>query len=280
MEKKVLVVTGASKGIGLQIVLAGLKAGYQVVGTSRNKERLTQEVQTQLPEFQSNFYAVNMPFDEEGIRQGIAEIIEKFGRIDYLVNNAGYALLGAVEEFSLSEVRTNFDVNFFGLFQVIQEVLPIMRKQQFGRIINMASISGSVTGPTQGVYSATKAAVIMLSEALNEEVRPFNIQVTAICPGGVRTDFLDQTSMKRPDKQIEDYDVVRQTMSGFDRLNHNQSGDPVKVAQAIIAVTQMEQAPGRLYLGVGALAALQHQINHVVEEVNQNVALSQSTEHE
>ncbi|CAI3479400.1 MAG: SDR family NAD(P)-dependent oxidoreductase [Enterococcus cecorum] len=88
MEKKVLVVTGASKSIGLQIVLAGLKAGYQVVATSRNKERLTQEVQTQLPEFQSNFYAVNMPFDEEGIRQGIAEIIEKFGRIDYLVNNA------------------------------------------------------------------------------------------------------------------------------------------------------------------------------------------------
>ncbi|CAI3476500.1 SDR family oxidoreductase [Enterococcus cecorum] len=122
-----------------------------------------------------------MTFDEEGIRQGIAEIVEKFGRIDYLVNNAGYALLGAVEEFSLSEVRTNFDVNFFGLFQVIQEVLPIMRKQQFGRIINMASISGSVTGPSQGVYSATKAAVIMLSEALNEEVRPFNIQYSSHC---------------------------------------------------------------------------------------------------
>lgn len=86
--------------------------------------------------------------------------------------------------------------------------------------------------------------------------------------------------MKRPAKQIEDYDVVRQTMSGFDRLNHNQSGDSAKVAQAIIEVTKMVQAPGRLYLGVGALAALQHQINHVVEEVNQNVALSQSTEHE
>ena len=204
--------------------------------------------------------------------------MDRFGRIDVLVNNAGYAILGAVEEFSIDEVKTNFDVNVFGLLSVMQAVLPHMRAAESGHIINLASISGTVTGPAQGVYSATKAAVIMLSEALNEEVAPFNIHVTAICPGGVRTDFLDNSSMKRPAKQIEDYHVVKQTMSGLGQLNHNQSGDPELVAKAIVQVADMEQPPARLYLGAGALSGLQYKINEVIQEANQFADLSVSTD--
>lgn len=280
MSNKVLMVTGASKGIGLEIALKALEAGYQVVGTSRNAAKLEEAVAAALPHLADKFMALEMAFDENSIQAAVTKIMDQFGRIDVLVNNAGYAILGAVEEFSMDEVKTNFDVNVFGLLSVMQAVLPHMRAAKSGHIINLASISGTVTGPAQGVYSATKAAVIMLSEALNDEVAPFNIHVTAICPGGVRTDFLDNSSMKRPAKEIADYHVVKQTMQGLGQLNHNQSGDPALVAKAIIEVAEMEDAPSRLYLGGGALSALQYKINQVVESANHYAPLSLSTDHQ
>ncbi len=159
-----------------------------------------------------------------------------------------------------------------------QAVLPQMRKQKAGSIINLASISGSVTGPTQEIYSATKAEVIMLSEALAAEVEPFGIKGTTIAPGGDRTDFLDQTSLREPAKATSDYQVVRDTLAGLKRFNHNQSGAPKRVAEAIIKVAQMKRPPVRLYLGSGALKALQTKLNEVVTEVNAHLDLSQSTD--
>lgn len=277
-DKKVLLVTGASKGIGLEIVLAGLDGGYTVVGTSRNAQKLEEAVAAARPDRRDQFMAVSMAFDENSIQTTVADIIERFGRLDVLVNNAGYGIFGALEEFSLEEVKRNFDVNVFGLLAVMQAVLPQMRVQQSGHIVNLASISGTVTGPTQSIYSATKASVIMMSESLAEEVAPFNIQVTAICPGGVRTDFLDASSMRRPQKELADYQVVRRTMEGLNRLNGNQSGDPKRVAQAILEVAEMEQSPRRLYLNSGAVAGLQHKIQEVVQEANQYMELSLSTD--
>ncbi|EHJ51840.1 SDR family NAD(P)-dependent oxidoreductase [Streptococcus macacae] len=277
-QSTVLFVTGASKGIGLEIVLTGLDQGYTVVGTSRNAQKLEEAVAAARPDLIGHFMAVSMTFDEANIQETVKAIIERFGRIDILVNNAGFAVLGALEEFSLEEVKANFDVNVFGLLAVMQAVLPQMRAQKSGHIINLASISGTVTGPTQSIYSATKASVIMMSEALAEEVAPFNIQVTAICPGGVRTDFLDNSSMRRPEKHIADYEVVHRTMEGLGRLNHNQSGDPKRVAQAILTVAAMEQAPRRLYLNSGAVAGLQQKIQEVAAEVNQFMDLSLSTD--
>lgn len=148
-----------------------------------------------------------------------------------------------------------------------------MRKQKAGNLINLASISGTVTGPTQEIYSATKAEVIMLSEALAAEIEPFGIKVTAIAPGGVRTDFLDETSSREPAKATSDYQVVRDTLAGLKRFNHNQSGAPKRVAEVIIKVAQMS-----LYLGSGALQALQTKLNEVVTEVNAHIDLSQSTD--
>lgn len=277
-DKKVLLVTGASKGIGLEIVLAGLDGGYTVVGTSRNAQKLEDAVAAARPDRRNQFMAVSMAFDENSIQATIAGIIERFGRLDVLVNNAGYGIFGALEEFSLEEIKRNFDVNVFGLLAVMQAVLPQMRAQASGHIINLASISGTVTGPTQSIYSATKASVIMMSEALAEEVAPFNIQVTAICPGGVRTDFLDASSMRRSQKEIADYQVVRHTMEGLNRLNGNQSGDPKRVAQAILEVAEMDQAPRRLYLNSGAVAGLQHKIQAVADEANRFMELSLSTD--
>lgn len=277
-EQKVLLVTGASKGIGLEIVLHGLDKGYRVAATSRNAKKLTEAVAAARPGKTGQFLAVEMSFDEESVGGMVRQVTERFGRIDVLVNNAGYAVLGALEEFSPAEVRTNFDVNVFGVLMVMQAVLPCMRRQGSGHIINMASISGTVTGPGQSVYSATKAAVIMLSEALAEETRDFGIQVTAICPGGVRTDFLDASSMRRPAKQIPEYEVVYETMDALNRLNHNQSGDPALVAEAILAVADMEHAPARLYLNEGAVAALRAKLSQVKAESDRMLSLSLSTD--
>ena len=128
-----------------------------------------------------------MQFEATGIQAAVAKVMARWGRLDVLVNNAGCAILGAFEEFSLAEVKQNFDVNVFGLMQMTQAVLPIMRAQQHGRIINIASIFGTVAGPSQSIYSATKAAVIMMSEALAAEVAPFGIQVRSGRVGCGRT---------------------------------------------------------------------------------------------
>ncbi|AZA12074.1 SDR family oxidoreductase [Corynebacterium gerontici] len=276
MSKQVLMVTGASKGIGLATVLAALRAGYQVVGTSRNSDTLCQAVENAVPELAEHFTAVAMEFDEASIARAVAEVKDRFGRIDVLINNAGYAVLGAVEEFSAEEVRANFEVNVFGLLSVTQAVLPIMREARGGHIINLASISGTLTGPAQGIYSATKASVIMLSEALREEVRPFGIQVTAICPGGVRTDFLDNRSMRTPERSINAYRVVQQTMDSLDDLNHNQSGNPQLLAKVIIDVASMDDAPARLYCGRSALRGLETKLGEVLHEAKEHSALGLS----
>ena len=176
-EQEVMLVTGASKGIGLATVIQALKGGYAVAATSRNVDRLAAEVAQAAPDQQAQFLPLEMQFEATSIQAVVAKVMAQWGRLDVLVNNAGYAILGAFEEFSLAEVKQNFDVNVFGLMQMTQAVLPIMRAQQHGRIINLASISGTVTGPSQSIYSATKAAVIMMSEALAAEVAPFGIQV-------------------------------------------------------------------------------------------------------
>ena len=142
--KKVMVVTGASKGIGLATTIAGLQNDYQVAATSRNAVQLKEIVASKLSDSSllDNFYPVEMQFNEGDIHQAIASIIDRFGRIDVLVNNAGYALLGALDEVAMDD----FDVNVFGLLEVTQVILPQMKKQHSGSIINLASISGTVTG--------------------------------------------------------------------------------------------------------------------------------------
>lgn len=276
MNKQVYFITGASKGIGLEAVICALEAGNKVVATSRDSQKLTQTLLERGVEVGDNFLSVEMNFNEESIKEAVAKAINHFGKVDVLINNAGYAILGAIEEFSLGEVKQNFEVNVFGLLSVTQAVLPYMRKEHNGHIINIASISGTVTGPAQGIYSATKASVIMISESLADEVASFGIHVTAICPAGVRTDFLDNRSMKKPERNIAEYHVVAQTMRGLANLNHNQSGDPKLVAKALVEVAEMSNPPQRLYLGGSALRALEYKVNEVVETANKYSKLSVS----
>ncbi|GAA1480890.1 SDR family oxidoreductase [Gordonia sinesedis] len=272
---RVWFVTGASKGMGLEIVRAALANGDRVVGTSRDAGRLAAAVSAD-GDIADRFVPVAMSFTPESIAAAVEQAVTVFGRIDVLVNNAGYSLLGAVEEFSPDEVRANFDVNVFGVLEVTQRVLPIMRRQRSGHILTMASISANVTGPATGLYSATKAAVLMLSEALAAEVEPWHIRVTAICPGGVRTDFLDPSSSRHPARRIDDYTNVDAALTSYGRLNHRQGGDPALVAQALLRVADMDDPPTRLYLGVDAVNAITRTTESVLRSVQEYRDLSAS----
>ena len=182
----VWLVTGASGGLGLALVRQLLAAGHRVAATTRNADKLAAAVGSS-----ENLLALTMVLtDEANIKRGIAAITERFGRIDVTVNNAGYILVGAIEELSDAEIRANFDINVFGMMNVIRAVMPVYRAQKSGRFLNISSISGSVTDPGQAIYSASKAAVIMLTEAVDEEGRDFNVRATTVCPGGLRTSFL------------------------------------------------------------------------------------------
>lgn len=204
--------------------------------------------------------------DEANIKRGIAAITERFGRIDVTVNNAGYILVGAIEELSDAEIRANFDINVFGMMNVIHAVMPVYRAQRSGRFLNISSISGSVTDPGQAIYSASKAAVIMLTEAVDDEGRDFNVRATAVCHSGLRTSFLG-SSARFPQQPIADYASVRQYEENYRRLNQNQSGDPAKAARTLIALAAADNPPKRIYLGADSFAAMERKMGKVAAEM-------------
>lgn len=272
----VWLVTGASKGIGSHVVEAALAHGGLVIAGSRHPEQLARWAVEQGTQDRVLSVALDVT-DESSVAAAVRVALEQFGRIDVLVNNAGYLLHGGIEELSDAEVRRSFDVNVFGLLNATRAVLAVMREQGAGRVINMASISANVTSPATGLYSATKAAVLMLTEALAEEGQDVGVSATAICPGGVNTDFLDSSSARRADAVIDAYRSVHQAEEGLSRGNHRQGGDPRKVAEAIVEVAGMDRPPRRLYLGEDALGAISKNQSDVIAEVHRHRELSKST---
>lgn len=272
----VWLVTGASKGIGREIVEVALGQGCRVIAGSRNPDELAQWAIDQNLHDRLLSVALDVT-DETSVAEAVGSGLDHFGRIDVLVNNAGYLLYGGIEELSDAEVRASFGVNVFGLLNVTRAVLAVMREQRSGHVIDLASISANVPSPGTGLYSATKAAVLMLTEALADEGRDIGVRATAICPGGVRTDFLDSSSARRAEMTIEDYRSVHQVEDSLARGNHRQGGDPRKVAEAILSVAGMEEPPRRLYLGRDALAAIRRNQADVLDEVARYQGLGEST---
>ena len=271
---KVWLITGASKGLGFELTTRLLELGHSVIATSRNADKLKP-----LQEKYSNLLPLSMEvIQPKSIEETIAKGLEHFARIDVVVNNAGYGLLGTLEEFSETEIRNVFDVNVFGVYNVCQSILPLFRQQKSGHILNIASVSASVAAPTTGIYSATKAAVLQLSEALAKEVEEFRIKVTAICPGGFRTDFLDKSSMMTPEKQIKDYSLVHHVLDRYAELNKNQGGDPKKAADVFIKLTEMENPPTRFYLGSDALRMMDKKLSEIQTSINENQELSKQAD--
>jgi NAD(P)-dependent dehydrogenase (short-subunit alcohol dehydrogenase family) len=276
-ENKTWFITGTSQGIGLILVKQLLAQGFNVVATARNIESLKTAVGSSSDQFLP--LQVNL-ISEESVKQAVNLAIEQFGSIEYLVNNAGYGLIGGIEESSDAEVRANFDVNVFGLLNVTRAILPHMRAEKLGHIINLSSVFGLIAGAGWGIYCATKFAVEGLSEALAQEVKPFGINVTIIEPGYVRTNFLNSSSLIASKNPIEDYTAIREGVKAHQNdIPGNQPGDPEKVAELIIKVTQNSEPPLRLLTGSDAYGFANYKIDSLKNEIEINKELTFSTDY-
>ena len=248
--KKVWLITGCSTGFGRSLAIAVLTKGdFVAVGA-----RSTNDIQDIIQQFPENALPLKLDVTKiEEINQAVEQTIQRFQKIDVLVNNAGIGYFGAVEESEDDAIRKMFDINVFGLGDMIKAVLPQMRLQRSGHILNIASIGGLRSYPGVGYYNATKYAVDGLSEALYKEVSPLGIKVTIIAPSGFRTDWAGR-SANDTKIQIEDYNATaRKNMGDIRNSSGNQPGDPDRAAQAMIQVVESENPPLRLLLGAGAL---------------------------
>jgi NAD(P)-dependent dehydrogenase (short-subunit alcohol dehydrogenase family) len=267
-------ITGASRGFGLEITRVALERGDSVVATARNP----QSVIDALPGAGDRLLAVELDVHRpEQIRAAVDAAVAKLGRIDALVNNAGRGLVGTLEETSDQEARAAFDVNVFGLLAVTREVLPHMRAQHSGLVINISSVGGFVAWPGWGIYSATKFAVEGLSEALRQEVAPLGIKVTAVEPGPFRTDFLDGASLQIAEKHIEDYASTGGAARTWAVDNNNgQDGDPRKAAEIIVGLADREDLPERIALGANAVDSIAEKLDRTARDLEEwkQVALS------
>jgi len=241
-------ITGASQGLGLSLVKRLLREGHQVAATSRNLASLTQAVGTA-----PTFLPLQVDLaDEASVQQGIEQAMSEFGRLDVVVNNAGYGIGGSIEELTDAETRQAFDVNVFGALNVIRKVLPHLRAAGAGHIINISSIAGISSATGWAIYAATKAAMIGFTEVLAQDVASFGIKATVVEPGAFRTNFLTTESLRLPQQPIETYQAVRASHEKYLQLNGNQAGDPEKAAAAIIQLAAEENPPLNLLLGQDA----------------------------
>jgi NAD(P)-dependent dehydrogenase (short-subunit alcohol dehydrogenase family) len=274
---RVWFITGASRGFGALIAKEALDAGDAVVATARDPSAVTQRLGTH-----ERLLAVRLDVTSEAqAHEAVGQAVKAFGRVDILVNNAGYGLLGAVEEASAAETERLFGTNVFGLLGVTRAVLPHMRRQRAGHIINLSSVGGYTGYPGWGVYGATKFAVEGISEALAAEVAPLGIKVTVVEPGFFRTDFLDETSLSRTAQQIDDYsESVGKTRAHAADANHGQRGDPAKLAKAFITLVNAEKPPLRLPLGSDTVERIEAKNQFVATELTAWRTLATSTDHD
>ncbi|AII50677.1 SDR family NAD(P)-dependent oxidoreductase [Hymenobacter sp. APR13] len=270
-------ITGASKGFGLELVKQLLAQGNQVAATSRNVDELRAAVGS----YSANFLPLAVELTAEiGVAQAIAATVQQFGRIDVVVNNAGYGQLGSLEEVTDTEARENFDVNVFGTLNVIRQAMPQLRRQQQGHIFNFSSIAGIQGGfPGWGVYCATKFAVEGLSEALAAEVAPLGVKVTVVAPGYFRTNFLQSGSLKLAADKLPAYQIVRDNEAYHDQVReaNSQLGDPAKGAAALIRIAAEPNPPLHLLLGADAYGLAEAKIKSLQADMATWQALSHAT---
>lgn len=264
--KKVWFITGASKGFGLEFIKQLLAKGDAVAATSRSLSQLKDAAATD----DKNFLPLEMEItSERSVKEAIDATVAAFGRIDMLVNNAGYGLVGGVEELTDAEARRNFDVNVFGSLNVIRAAMPQLRNQGSGHIVNFSSIAG-VTGsfPAFGIYCATKFAVNGFTEALALEAKPFGIKTTLVLPGYFRTNFLESDSIVTPQNQMQEYTEVRAMQQAHEeQIRGNQPGDPVKGVAEVIKMTEAENAPLYFFLGSDAVKMAGQKLDFLKSEI-------------
>ena len=275
--KKVWLVTGASKGLGLALVKQLIAEGQMVAGTSRSLASLEKAIVKS-----DRFLPLEMDIlNEESVRKGLEALVSTFGKVDVLVNNAGYGQLGTLEELSDKEARENFDANVFGSLNVIRQVMPLMRTQRSGHILNVASIGGLLGAfPGWGVYCATKFAVAGFTEALASEASEFGVSATVVYPGYFRTNFLESGSLTTPENPLAEYTTARALeVKHKEEIAGNQPGNPELAAKAFIALADMQNPPVHFVMGSDAFALAENKLNMLHSDMASNETLSKSTDY-
>jgi NAD(P)-dependent dehydrogenase (short-subunit alcohol dehydrogenase family) len=273
---KVWFITGAGSGIGAATAKAALKAGDRVIATGRNLAK----VRTALSDAAGGelaFVQLDVA-NEMQTKVAVDETMKAHGRIDVLVNSAGYSLLGNFEELSTAEIESLLSTNFYGVMYVMRAVLPVMRKQRSGRIINISSLAGIVGSKHCGAYSAAKFAVEGLSRSVAQEVEPFGIKIIAVEPGFFRTALLDPRNAKYGRSTIADYageGTAEAMWSGYDGA---QQGDPAKLGDVLVKIARMENPPQQFVAGSDALAVAVPAVEARLAELRAFGDLSKSTD--
>lgn len=272
---KVWFITGASSGFGEALAKAVIESGDKVVATFRKAEQASAFSQRYNDE---GLGVVMDVTDEAQIKTAVQQAIEKFEKIDVLVNNAGYGTVGAIEEFTMQEIRAQMETNVFGAIAMTKELLPLMRRQKSGHIIQISSQAGFKATGGFGVYNTSKFALEGFSEALAQEVVSFGIKVVIVQPGPFRTQFAG-SSIKAAQNKMQEYEAttVGQIYQYIKKVDGTQEGDPVKGANAIIDYVHNGNTALRLPLGKTPMQAIRSKLRQVEEDLKANEAIAVST---
>jgi len=274
-EKKVWFITGCSTGFGRELAKMLLENGYRVAVTARDIEKVRDLVEIN----KDNAIALALDVtDKAQVAQAVADAEDFFGRIDVLVNNAGFGYFGSIEESEEPEVRAMFEANFWGLSNMTRAVLPRMRERRSGAIVNISSIGGFNGNPSVAYYNATKFAVNGFSDALRKEVEPLGIKVLLVMPSGFRTDWAGRSANNAP-ANIADYAETagkfKETIRGY---SGKQPGDPVRAARAIIEAVERRDSPFNLLLGKAALQGARLKLELLQKDFDANAEISESAD--
>jgi len=251
-QYKTWFITGASKGFGFEIAKAALAVGDKVVATVRNN---SSALYASLKE-DANLFVVEMDVtNEPDVKKAVVKAIDHFGKLDIVVNNAGYGIVGAIEEVSDAEARRQYDTNVFGVLNVLRATLPFLRKQRSGHVINLSSLFAFDPLTGWALYGSTKNAVEGISHGLAKELEPFGIRVTAIEPGLFRTGFTGKSSYVISQNAISDYEntMVGSMRKGTDAYHGSQPGDPSKLAAVVVKLGHTENPPLHLPIGTDSI---------------------------
>jgi len=266
-------ITGVSRGLGKALAEAALARGDTVVGTVRDGDPL-------IDKGTGVFHRMSLDVrDPKAIETTVAAAFERVGHLDVVVNNAGYGLLGPVEEVADADMTRLFETNVFGPLRLIRAVLPRLRAQGSGHILNITSIAGRAPNAGSGVYAATKAALEGMSQSLSQELAPLGIKVTAVAPGAFRTDFLSDHSIRQTQAGSDSYAAsVGKVVEALRKTAGRQIGDPVKGAQSILAIVDSNTPPLHLLLGSDALRRAREKLDNVIDEIDRWEQLTRSTD--
>jgi NAD(P)-dependent dehydrogenase (short-subunit alcohol dehydrogenase family) len=273
-------ITGVSRGIGKALAEAALSRGDTVIGTVRDDRAVSGDGAPRISSRKGTFHCLNLEMrDPAAIEETAARAFDLAGRLDVVVNNAGYGLLSPVEEAVDAEMARLFEVNVYGPIRLIRAVLPRLRAQRSGHIINITSIAGRAPMAGSGVYAATKAAMEALSHSLSQEVGPLGIKVTAVAPGAFRTDFLSDHSIRKSNSWSDDYaGSAGKVIEYLNTMDGRQVGDPARAAQSILALVDSGTPPVHLLLGSDALRRAREQLDALIEAIDRWEDVTRSTD--